>query len=399
MNGEIRGTFSTEEITKWSERYNETVSNAPKLIFSKAEEAIVNNRYYIRIPLKNSKGMVYFTKTNSLQAVFIRTNILSGEVSNARTQNMEFIDLNNFKYQVITYKNKRPDSIYTAIPKNQNSTNNKQPVPTVRTFSSGGGTFWFDLGCVLSLGIPRWGDSGERECWGINLWSWVAGLLSGATDTSGQPADLGGFWIGDSGIMTGYIGQSNSGGPYSIFAWNPSTTATSWKNVVNDFYSETDIDDLENSNGIGEMNVIPHSITLNNGQVITVEFGMTLDFNTADHMVSQRLIDALVGTLNACSGSLLGINSIYIKATTNGTHGPNSNHSRGTALDISRINGIPIIYFNEGAGNDQTLSLQMQFENQPFRRENFGPNLKHKLGLPFNVGGHTDHIHFSVDGY
>jgi hypothetical protein len=175
--------------------------------------------------------------------------------------------------------------------------------------------------------------------------------------------------------------------------------ATSWHNVVNDFYSEADFDDLDNTSGIGQMSFIPHTIVLNTGQKILVEFGMTADFNTADHMVSQRLVDALIGTLNACSGSLLGISSIYIKATTNGVHGPNSNHSRGLAVDISRINGIPIINFDEGAGNEQTFSLQMAFEDQPFRRENFGPNIKHKLGLPFNIGGHRDHIHFSVNGY
>jgi hypothetical protein len=42
-------------------------------------------------------------------------------------------------------------------------------------------------------------------------------------------------------------------------------------------------------------------------------------------------------------------------------------------------------------------AIQTVFESYSHRRENFGPHFKHKLGMPFPVGGHQDHIHLSVN--
>ncbi|NCO64336.1 MAG: hypothetical protein GW839_09705 [Flavobacteriales bacterium] len=87
-------------------------------------------------------------------------------------------------------------------------------------------------------------------------------------------------------------------------------------------------------------------------------------------------------------------------ATTNGKHSSTSNHSNGTALDISRINGDKMAL--SGITN-QIKELQKAFDAFIFIRENFGPYFKHKFNNANNtwnysypVGGHKDHIHVSV---
>ena len=55
-----------------------------------------------------------------------------------------------------------------------------------------------------------------------------------------------------------------------------------------------------------------------------------------------------------------------------------------------------------GFGSDAQVTaivraIQRRFESFPQKRENFGPALKLKEGQPFQVGGHGDHIHLSVD--
>jgi len=94
------------------------------------------------------------------------------------------------------------------------------------------------------------------------------------------------------------------------------------------------------------------------------------------------------------------ITDIYIMATTNGEHGPDSNHYRGTAVDISRINGQKMILMGL---NNQIEKLQEVMDDFPNVRENFGPHFKHKYSVESGtwnyshpVGGHQDHIHFSV---
>jgi hypothetical protein len=69
-------------------------------------------------------------------------------------------------------------------------------------------------------------------------------------------------------------------------------------------------------------------------------------------------------------------------------------------LDISRINGSKMAL--TGVTN-QITQLQLAMDDFPNVRENFGPYFKHKYSSESNswnynhpVGGHNDHIHFSV---
>ena len=69
---------------------------------------------------------------------------------------------------------------------------------------------------------------------------------------------------------------------------------------------------------------------------------------------------------------------------------------RFKAIDISRINGSSVLA--SGPNNQLVVTLQNAFENVPNRRENYGPAFERKWGQPWPVGGHENHLHFSVDG-
>ncbi|MDI9257110.1 hypothetical protein [Flavobacterium sedimenticola] len=148
---------------------------------------------------------------------------------------------------------------------------------------------------------------------------------------------------------------------------------------------------------------IPHQIVLNDGSTVQVIFGTTsTDNESADQEVATRLVDAIVFALNEANTNLPAsekITSIYVKATTNGIHSEYSNHGKGTAVDISRINGNKIINLGN---NSQVAALQNAFDAFEGIRENFGPHFRHKtfpngsVNLNWPVGGHRDHIHVSV---
>ncbi len=157
-------------------------------------------------------------------------------------------------------------------------------------------------------------------------------------------------------------------------------------------YNKTHEDaiDISNSDYSGEKENIPNCIKINDNTNITVNFG-----NNADQEVAVCLIDALVEMLK-CVSKDFDITSIYISATTNGTHAKTSNHFKALAIDFSRINGKKMALMN-----DEELKvvnkMQECLEEYSGIRENFGPKLKKKLGEDYEVAGHTDHIHFSVN--
>ncbi|PZX60927.1 hypothetical protein, partial [Hydrotalea sandarakina] len=189
--------ISYADILKWNYSYDKSVSDAPKIIIDKAQEAIINNTYMIRIPLQDSKGMFYLYKyNNEVQSIFVRPNLYNGEL-----KNIEFIDLKKSLYSVLTYKNnKKADSLYKAIiPQNNNShnTNITSLSTNANSISSNTitamGTFWFDLGCLLRLGIPRWDEYGDRVCYGIDWASLFDGSSYLGSQTNPPPFDAASF--------------------------------------------------------------------------------------------------------------------------------------------------------------------------------------------------------------
>jgi len=155
----------------------------------------------------------------------------------------------------------------------------------------------------------------------------------------------------------------------------------------------------------GPKELIPNPLVLDNGDLINITFGVTnSDNQSADQEVATLLIEGLKFALNSANNNLPTeekITTIHIFATTNGEHGsPNSNHYKGTAVDISRINGVKMAV---SGLTQQIIELQEAMDNFPNIRENFGPHFKHKYSVEtgtwnfnHNVGGHQDHIHFSV---
>ena len=150
--------------------------------------------------------------------------------------------------------------------------------------------------------------------------------------------------------------------------------------------------------------LISNPLILSNGVEISIGFGTTnSDNKSANQEVATDLVDGIKYAIEQANSNLPlseQITSIYIMATTNGKHSATSNHPKGTAVDISRINGVKMI--NSGLTN-QIMELQEAFDNFTYIRENFGPYFKHKYIRSANtwnynhpVGGHKDHIHIAV---
>ena len=152
--------------------------------------------------------------------------------------------------------------------------------------------------------------------------------------------------------------------------------------------------DFETTDCTDNLVRIPHSITLNNDNVVQITFGYTSsDGQYADNPVSQSLLNAIVHALNEASSSV-NINSVHISATSNGEHSPSSNHYKNRAVDISKINGQRIYNIQN---SNEVKFLQEAFDSFPDIRENFGPSFNHKLGDNYDVGGHNDHLHISTN--
>lgn len=158
----------------------------------------------------------------------------------------------------------------------------------------------------------------------------------------------------------------------------------------------TDILDFANEEYTGEKANIPDCIQINDSTEIEVEFGITAsDSLSADQEVAICLIDALISALT-CTIDSFEITKIYISATTNGKHSATSNHSRALAIDLSRINDVKMSLMTEEELKS-VKKLQECLEDYTEIRENFGPSLKKKLGQDYDVSGHSDHMHFSVN--
>ncbi len=157
----------------------------------------------------------------------------------------------------------------------------------------------------------------------------------------------------------------------------------------------------------GSKSLISNPLVLANGDQISVTFGTTKSDNlSANQNVSTDLIDGIKFAIEEANKNLSSSNkitSIHIHCTTNGKHSATSNHSKATAVDISRINGAKMILTGV---NNQIRELQKAMDKFTFVRENFGPYFKHKFSKELPVGqrwnynhpvsGHKDHIHFSI---
>jgi hypothetical protein len=95
-----------------------------------------------------------------------------------------------------------------------------------------------------------------------------------------------------------------------------------------------------------------------------------------------------------------GVQSVNINSTTGGKHAPTSNHPRGRAVDINRVNGQRV---DNPANRTAVNAVQNAFRNEPNIRENFGPVFTEKTLTPGAAPvpwprvreDHQNHIHES----
>lgn len=95
-----------------------------------------------------------------------------------------------------------------------------------------------------------------------------------------------------------------------------------------------------------------------------------------------------------------GVQSVNINSTTGGKHAATSNHYRGKAVDINRVNGLRV---DNPANRSAVTDVQNSFKSESNIRENFGPAFQEKTLVPgatpvpwTQVGeDHQSHIHES----
>lgn len=170
---------------------------------------------------------------------------------------------------------------------------------------------------------------------------------------------------------------------------------------------ELNLDKKEESKSENEnrLSLIPEVFTFNKKDSIKIVFGNTAsDGRNSNQLVSSKLVSSLEQALKEANEVLpkdYRIFEIYISSTTNGRHSSNSNHYHGTAVDISRINGIRMTQLGS---NIQIRELQNALDRTPLIRENYGPFAKNKTYLDGSrseslyIRGHRDHIHFAIQG-
>ena len=128
--------------------------------------------------------------------------------------------------------------------------------------------------------------------------------------------------------------------------------------------------------------------------------GVTIELSPT--AIGTQVDQTLVNALDFCIKQDLvpgyKLNRLYI-SSAHDSHNYPSRHSVGKAVDISRINGKYILGGYMSSMEVKTIvdSIQEEFERFSQKRENLGPHLKLKLGNPFSIGGHDDHIHLSVN--
>lgn len=128
--------------------------------------------------------------------------------------------------------------------------------------------------------------------------------------------------------------------------------------------------------------------------------GVTVNFAPAvNKNVQELVIDALRHCIKPNIAQGHQLDSIFVSSARR-QNPNNSRHNIGRAVDISRINGVRMLGgFNTNSHVKAIVTaIQKTFESFSERRENFGPALKKKLGQPFQIDGHKDHIHLSVNG-
>jgi hypothetical protein len=185
----LKENIQLSEITEWAKWYTKTIPGAPKLLIAKAEKTFYNNRFYVRVPVEGSTGMIYFGKSTSLEAVFIRINPDKEPVATYPfTGNYEFIDMNKFTYKRITFINGNAGQVLRS--QTADATTGKAS-PAVKVNS------WFSqlLYCIANyiVAVPAKVNGEWTGCWILG------GGAGGNEEGSDGPGEVQNVQPGDGG--------------------------------------------------------------------------------------------------------------------------------------------------------------------------------------------------------
>lgn len=128
--------------------------------------------------------------------------------------------------------------------------------------------------------------------------------------------------------------------------------------------------------------------------------GVSIEFaDDVDRNVTPEMLQAMEHVIKSDIHATHVLSKIWISSAKD-KHVCPSRHVTGNAIDLSRVNDkkMSVSYPSDSEVKGIVDSLQNGFETAPRRRENFGPLFKKKEGVPHQVSGHKDHIHWSVNG-
>jgi hypothetical protein len=427
--------ITVQEMKTWFEK-----TNIPGLQpqWDKGVEAFYHGRQLVEIPT-SADAALFFTKSKGVLNVEAYKWLDKAPGARLFSGNVFYYSFasNKLKARVYTEGKLTRGGVFDGPPSavTADTTSNDAQPTTAPAYTSHTRYTIFDwIACVFGggtwVGFETGCRPGQRSWWGDVL-DWFATIFTFGDDAGGgggEPAGDGGSFTSSNNTIISIssevsggqswvtvnspcdnpadAGPGTIGGDGSVIYGPCDNSGTDLVNIQDQYNTydtytgdETDEPDDGNNSYAGPTEHIPSQIRLDNGQVVSVEFGTTASDNKyADNPVSVKLVNLLIAALNTASKHVI-ISKIYIAATTNGKHANNpplhvSNHYGGLAIDLSRINGIPLAV--QGA-SDVVQQMQLALDQSPDIRENFGPYFKHKFGQPYNTTDGSDHIHFSTN--
>lgn len=369
LRSEMR--VNTKDVLAWVEQ-NISAEDQKDLLLSNLEQRFIDNHHVVKIPFKNKDHVaLFFTKDNGQLKAFLYNwqdkapgekyfngNIMSYSFQDQNIRGMKYAQGKRTKLAGLDTK-----KVIANTKTTQSVTgSNGNPKKVEGIFA--------DIWCILTGGDVIYGAT--NGCfYGAGGWlndviSYLSSIFGHASDGGSYGSDPSapvGVWYGPESHNSGTPSEADpspasqpyEGGPVWISQWVDTTNLNNcgtidengmqvfllegcssgyWESVeISDsFYDNQDTfsgnedeNDVVNDSSNQPKSHIPAQISLNNGKIVQIIFGSTAD-GSADQMVNTRLIDMLTQALNIASNSVT-INSIYIKATTNGGHSsPASNH-------------------------------------------------------------------------
>lgn len=247
--------ISLSELLQWNTWLQKTMPNPPVLMFNKAEKTFVGNTFFVKVPIKGSTGMLYFTKGKSLEVVFIR-QLSSENVKDAPyTGDYEVIDFNVFTQRIFSFnKGRIVSSKKVKILGSQSS-----GTSGYTTNRSWFGQLLYCLGHYI-LAVPKRDANGEwSECWGIGGGDGSSGGEQGTVQDM-QPDIGGGGGINWATFLATVIVPTNGnepdplpfesmpggGGNYTWVPFTPPSGSGSYVGIIGSNYEQVQGIEQEN---------------------------------------------------------------------------------------------------------------------------------------------------------